>query len=340
MQPVASTHGAEPPHGGWPATFFIVCFRMRDTVLEALHGALAQTVPCEIIVSDDSSGDGTLAAVQTALQGYDGPHRVIVRGTPRNLGLCPHLQELASMASAPILFNSAGDDVSMPERVARTLAEFEAHPAARIVGSTTDDIDVEGRLIAARARGLPRSVDQDWLLRQGKMATILGATMAWRRELFDAFPPLAGRVEDNMLMLRGALLGECRCLPEPLIRYRRHDSNLGDWVFDRSERGPAGWARRQARVAEMYLQIADDQRRCVESRMDLPEDRRCKGMRLQALYRLEAEQRLVMLDQPRMRWIAPLWRGLNMRGLRRKSAERAIKLLLPRNAFGQHGRQA
>jgi len=340
MQPAASTHGAEPPAGGWPATVLIVCYRMRETVLEALHGALAQTVPCEIIVSDDSSGDGTLAAVQTALQGYAGPHRVIVRGTPRNLGLCPHLQELVAMASAPVVFNSAGDDVSMPARVARTLAEFAAHPAAMIVGSSTDDIDAEGHLIKANTRGLPRAVDQDWLLRQGKMATILGATMAWRRELFDTFPPLVGRVEDNMLMLRGALLGECRCLPEPLIRYRRHDSNLGDWVFDRSERGPAGWARRQSRVAEMYLQIADDQRRCVDARGDLPDDRRRKGMRLQALYRLEAEQRLVMLEQPRSHWIAPLWRGLHTPGLRRKSAERALKLLLPRKAFGQHGHQA
>lgn len=334
--PAATVHGADaPPPGGWAATFLVICYRMQDTVLEALDGALAQSVPCEIIVSDDSSGDDTLARVRQHLDGYAGPHRVIVRGTPDNLGLCPHMQGLAELASAPILFNSAGDDVSKPERVAKTLLEFAAHPQAQIVGSRTDDIDAQGRLIEAGVRGLPRVVDQHWLIRRGKLATILGATMALRRDLFLRFPPLKGRVEDNMLMLRGALVGECRCLPESLIRYRRHDSNLGDWVFDRSETGYEGWARRQRRVAEMYLEIADDQRRCIDARPDLPEERRRLGDRLQQLYRLEAEQRMVMIVRPRREWIAPLWRGLHTEGLRRKSAERALKLLLPRKRFGR-----
>lgn len=326
---------AHPPAGGWPATFLVLAYRMRTMLPAALHGALAQTVPCEIIISDDSSDDSGLEALRPLLQGYAGPHRVIVRSTARNLGLCAHMDELARLASAPILFNSAGDDVSKPERVASILAEFAAHPEAMIVGSSVDDVDAEGRLLKPANRGMPRRMDQDWLLAQGKMATILGASMAFRRTLFTGFPPLVGRVEDNMLMLRGALLGECRCLPQPLLDYRRHDNNLGDWVFDRSEAGYAGWKRRQLRVAEMYLQIADDQLRCIEARPDIAAERREKGGRLQALYRLEAEQRMVMIEQPRRAWLGPLWRGLGMPGLRRKSAERALKLLLPRRLFGR-----
>jgi hypothetical protein len=53
------------------------------------------------------------------------------------------------------------------------------------------------------------------------------------------------------------------------------------------------------------------------------------------MYELEAEMREVILEQPRRRWIAPLWRGLRHPGLRRKSAERALKLLLPRGVFGR-----
>ena len=336
MVAAAEHYGAaQAPDGGWPATFLVIAYRMRDTLPAAVAGAIAQTVPCEIIVSDDSSGDDAFALVRPMLQGYAGPHRVTLRSTTRNLGLCPHMQELAQMASAPILFNSAGDDVSKPQRVADVLAEFAARPAAQIVGSSVDDVDADGQLIKPATRGLPRRVDQDWLLAQGKMATILGASMALRRELFTGFPPLIGRVEDNMLMLRGALLGECRCIPQALIDYRRHDNNLGDWVFDRSEAGYEGWKRRQSRVAEMYLQIADDQLRCVEARPDIAAERRDKGMRLQALYRLEAEQRLAMIDRPRNEWLGPIWRGLNMPGLRRKSAERALKLFLPRGMFGR-----
>ena len=50
---------------------------------------------------------------------------------------------------------------------------------------------------------------------------------------------------------------------------------------------------------------------------------------------LSFEQRMAMIDRPRSQWLAPIWRGLNMPGLRRKSAERALKLLLPRGMFGR-----
>ena len=332
----ATEHGARvAPPGGWRATFLVVCYRMKDTVLEAVEGALAQTVACEIIVSDDSSCAETLPLVRDRLRDYAGPHRVIVRSTASNIGLCAHLNELAAIATAPVLFNSAGDDVSLPERVDTLLRVFDAEPDAQIVGSCVDDVDAQGRLIEAGVRGLPARVDQRWLINRGKLATILGASMAFRTTLLTDLPPLEGRVEDNMLMLRGALIGVCRCLPVSLIRYRRHDHNLGDWVFDRSERGYEGWKRRQLRVAEMYVEIADDQLRCIEARPDLPSHRRQAGQALQALYRLEALQRVTMIEQPRSRWIAPLMQGLKTRGLRRKSAERALKLLLPRKQFGR-----
>ena len=319
------------------ATILVIAYRMRAHIAEAIASALAQTVPCEILVSDDSSGDGTLEAAQEVVRDYAGPHRITVRSTPRNLGLCAHMDELAALATTDVLVILAGDDVAYPHRVAQLCAALDAHPQAQIVGSTVDDVDAQGALIAPRVRGLPERIDQDWLLRRGKLATVLGASMAFRRSLMTAFPPLQGRVEDNMLTLRGVLVGEVRCLPEPLLAYRRHDSNLGDWVFDRSEPGFAGWQRRQRRVLEMYREIAADQERCVHARPDLPADRRARGLALAALYRLEAEQRETLLDRPRRQWLAPLWRGLRMPGLRRKSAERALKLLLPRRWFGRMG---
>jgi hypothetical protein len=144
---------------------------------------------------------------------------------------------------------------------------------------------------------------------------------------------LAGVVEDNMLSLRAVLAGACLCLQEPLIGYRRHDNNLGDWVFDRSEAGYAGFERRHRRVLSMYRDIAADQERCVAARNDLPESRRLLALELAQMYRLEADMREAILDRPRREWIPYLWRGLRHPGLRRKSAERSIKLLLPRRWF-------
>lgn len=314
-------------------SLLLIAYRMAGTIAEALQSALAQTRPCEIIVSDDCSGDGTLAIVRAALGGYAGPHRVSVRSTARNLGLCAHLDELARIASGDVLVFCSGDDVAYPQRVERLAAAFATDPQAQLVGSAVDDIDADGHLLAARVRGLPARVDQRWFLRRGKLQTVLGASMAIRRELLTGMPPLQGLVEDNMLSLRAALLGHCLCLPDALLGYRRHADNLGSWVFDRSGSGYAGFERRHRRVLAMYRDIAADQQRCIAARPELPPQRLELGAELAAMYRLEADMREAILDQPRRHWIAPLWRGLRHPGLRRKSAERALKLLLPRRWF-------
>ena len=84
----------------------------------------------------------------------------------------------------------------------------------------------------------------------------------------------------------------------------------------------------------MYREIAADQRRCIEARPDLPEARRRMGEQLAEMYAIEADMREAVLDRPRSEWIGPLWRGLQHPGLRRKSLERAFKLVLPRRLFG------
>ncbi|HSR65502.1 MAG TPA: glycosyltransferase [Xanthomonadaceae bacterium] len=333
----APASAADIPARPRSVTVLVIAYRMRDTIAQAITSVAAQTMPCEVIVSDDSSGDGTLDAAQAAVDALpaEARARFRVRSTGSNVGLCEHLNELAAVATGDVLVFQAGDDIAYPDRVARLVREFELHDAAMVVGSCVDDIDGNGRLLAPRVRGLPEVVDQQWFLRRGKLQTILGASMAVRREVLASLPPLRGRVEDNMLSLRGALLGECRCIQQPLLGYRRHDHNLNDWMFDRSSRGYQTYERRNRRVLAMYRDIADDQQRCLEALPQMPARRRHLARQLADMYRLEAEMREVVLDQPRRNWLGPLARGLCHPGLRRKSAERALKLLLPRRWFGR-----
>ncbi len=316
-------------------TVLVIAYRMAKTIEAALRSALAQTLPCDILVSDDSSDDGSLDIAAAVLSDYHGPHRVRARSTARNLGLCAHLNELAAEASSDILVFASGDDISYPQRVQRIAETFAANPAAQLVGSGVDDIGVDDSILARSVRALPSRVDQRWFLHRGRLMTTVGASMGVRRELLTKFPPLAGVVEDNMLSLRAVLAGDCLCLQEPLIGYRRHADNLGDWVFDRSETGYAGFERRHRRVLSMYRDIAADQERCAAARQDLPAARRQLALELAQMYRLEADMREAILDRPRREWLPYLWRGLRHPGLRRKSAERAIKLLLPRRWFAR-----
>lgn len=311
-------------------SIFLLAYRMERTILSALEGALAQTVPCEILVSDDASGDRTydLAARRTAA--YAGPHRVIVRRNETNQGLCRHIDTLSKIATGDVFVFMAADDVSYPDRIRKLLDVFEAHPDAYAVGSAVDEIDGEGRLLRGGVWRLESPLDQLDLLHRGKFITLLGASMALRRELLCGLPPLQGLVEDTMLTLRASLLGRVYCVQQPLVQYRRHETNLGSWVYMR--KGPRKAARRQRyeRTIRMYREIADDHARCLAALPQLPAERRRIAERIVSMYRLEAEGREAILTLPKRRWLRPIARGLLHPGLRRKSFERAFKLVVPR----------
>ena len=50
------------------ATILVIAYKMEAMIGEAIRSALAQTIPCEIIVSDDCSPDDTLAAARKAVE--------------------------------------------------------------------------------------------------------------------------------------------------------------------------------------------------------------------------------------------------------------------------------
>ena len=58
------------------ATIAMLSFRDRAWVDEALDSVLAQTVPCQLLISNDASGDGTFQRLRERLQDYVGPHRI------------------------------------------------------------------------------------------------------------------------------------------------------------------------------------------------------------------------------------------------------------------------
>ena len=322
--------GTAPEAGAWRATVLLMTWRDERFVDEALVAAVAQTVPCEIIVSNDASDDGTHAKAEAFAATYRGPHRLVVRRNPRNLGVAAHVNAVAPLASAPVLVMMAGDDVAEPERVARQLAIFDAEPDVMAVGSAFAAIDAEGAPLPLRMRGLPPRFGIDEFVRAGRLIGLLGASLALRREVFHAFGPLRGPIEDNALSLRAALLGRCAWLDAPLLRYRQHAGSVSAGVFARGEAAAVAKRRRYERTIAFYRGTADDLEACLVAGVALPAATRRDAADVVRMYRLEADAREALLLRPRSGWIGPVLRGLRQRGLRRKSAERALKLLLPR----------
>ncbi|MGD9843471.1 MAG: glycosyltransferase [Steroidobacteraceae bacterium] len=316
------------------ASIFLLAYRMEKTILETLEGALAQTVPCEIIVSDDASDDRGFDLVVERVAQYTGRHRVVVRRNEANQGLCQHINTLAAMAEGDVFVFMAGDDVSHPHRVHDLLLAMETHPDIYAVGSTVDEIDQHGVVLRRGVWGIKSPMNQYQFLHCGKFATLLGASMAIRRELLIGLPPLQGTVEDTMLSLRASLFGPVYCLRESLLRYRRHENNLGNWVYS-IEGGRRGSRRRRyERTIRIYREIADDHERCLMALTQLVPEKRAMARRIVSMYRVEADAREAVLNQPKRAWLRHIYRGLMHPGLRRKAFERAFKLLVPRRWMG------
>jgi glycosyltransferase involved in cell wall biosynthesis len=317
-------------------TIAMIAYKATATIAAAIDGALAQTVPCEILISDDASPDETFAVAQAHLASRPshGEHEVIVRRNEVNQGVTGHLNTLLGMARGEIVVLMAGDDISRPERVATLLQAFDADAQTQVIGSAVNEIDLHDKPLRQGVRGMPDRFDLDHFIRAGRLVTLLGATIAFRRSLFDRFGALHGHAEDNVLTLRGALLGHGRCLPQALVVYRQSPDSLGQWLFARSDKDAGAMRRRYERTIVMYRTIANDLERAIAALPEAAPERVRSARSVVEMYRIEADAREAILDRPRSQWLAPICRGLKHPGMRRKSAERALKLLLPRRLFG------
>lgn len=320
------------------ATVLLLNYNTGARVGAAIAGALAQTVPCRIVVSDDASPDDSWLRIQQALDTGHGPHQVRAVRNPDNLGLGAHLSARMAEVDTDIVVQMAGDDVSYPHRVERLLAAFDADPRVMVAGSAYDKVDDAGAPLGPDRGRVPEAFDIRHFASAGRFTTLIGASMAWRREIFDRIGPLHAQVEDNALTMRGALLGRGVQLPERLLRYTAGAGNLSSWVFAKGDGSQEAFQRRYRRLLRMYRDVADDLdgaiARVVEEGAAIDPAVLRAARQVARMYRLEAEQREAILERPRREWIAPLWQGLSRPGLRRKSAERAVKLLLPRKWFG------
>lgn len=206
------------------ASILLIAYQQEKTVADAVAGALSQTYsPLEIILSDDASGDGTFAAMQAAVAGYSGPHRIVLNHNPQNLGIGAHLSHLVSLSKGEMLFVAAGDDVSLPQRCERVMQAWRtSEQRLDLIAAALIDVDEAGKMgavITPSDLGTYHNAS-DWLARP---PFVVGAAQAWTRRVFERFGTLPQGVvaEDLVMVLRAVMSGGAVTLAEPLVRYRR-----------------------------------------------------------------------------------------------------------------------
>jgi glycosyltransferase involved in cell wall biosynthesis len=206
------------------ATLALLAFNQERFIDAAISSAVNQECePIRVVLSDDASTDGTFARMELARQRYSGRHELLVRRSSRNLGIAGHINEIADLCSGQLIVMMAGDDISLPLRVHRTLETWD-----RSAG-TLDLIacDVYDMLETGEDAGI---LEVDLLQKWTGITTwtqgrpyVIGASHAFTHRLWERFGPFQADLaeEDQVNTLRAICAGGARTIEEPLVRYRR-----------------------------------------------------------------------------------------------------------------------
>lgn len=181
-------------------------------VERAIDSALAQSVPCEVIVIDDGSTDDTqqrLARYGDRIRNIHQANRGLAAS--RNLGI--------SLAKADLIAFLDADDEWLPEKLARQVAAFEAHPEIALVAANAENIDETGKSL-----GRGRAALKGHVLKQLLRANVVVvSSVVIRREVAaeieGPFLQDFSSCEDWILWLRVAARHPIVVLPDVLVRY-------------------------------------------------------------------------------------------------------------------------
>lgn len=230
------------------ATLVVLFYKHENFVEDTVAGALGQTYPnLEIIFSDDKSPDGTFEVLKKAVEGYRGPHKVILNRNEKNMGLVPHVNKLLfELAHGEFIFLNGGDDVSLPGRVSAQMEYFQADPSVMAVTGSYIIIDKEGKQTGEgrlEKDSLLRLDDRKYL--QSDTFMTGGVALAIRKTVLDRFGMLGDcQTEDSVLRFRAMLLGPTLRSAQVLLKYRIHGENISQDIRHFSTRKIAAQYRK------------------------------------------------------------------------------------------------
>ena len=194
-------------------------------VREAVESILAQTfTDFELIIINDGSTDGS-GVILRELAARD--TRIVLIERP-NDGLVSALNEGIGRARAGLIARMDADDVAMPERFALQHARMVQETELAVLGSFFNIIDRDGAVIRLYDN-LPLTPAAAMRFVKHGCPVPHSAVMMRRDAVLKAsgYRKAFSHAEDYDLWLRMSDLGQAIAnLPQPLLNYREHGSNV------------------------------------------------------------------------------------------------------------------
>lgn len=232
-------------------SFILLAYNQERYIREAVEGAFSQTYsPLEIILSDDCSTDRTFEIMQEMVINYNGNHKIILNRNKNNLGILGNVNKCIELAHGNVIITSGGDDISLKNRVEFMMnTKFFLESNVYAAFSDAEIIDDQNNILS------PFYFDRtniniyqsnyhltrwdkkvNWIfsqhpffkpMKQDYISGIIGATAAYKRDIFDLFGHFEGHsgAEDEILWFRSQLIGGIYFVPYVLVKYRHHDDS-------------------------------------------------------------------------------------------------------------------
>ena len=216
------------------ATLYLFTYNHDDFIDAAFTSALEQTYePLQIVVWDNHSTTRNFEIIQDLANDYRGPHELLLHRSDHNY--FPGLESLnlaSRLWSGQYIVVLSGDDYCTPNRVQRIVEEYQ-RTGAMVMSSAATIIDHDGNIIGSQDRVVENDKFEAFsdamdFARAGGCAACAGSGLAFHRQVFTKFGPLriGPRNMDQIIPFRGAVLGGCHYIQEPLVYRRVHDGNV------------------------------------------------------------------------------------------------------------------
>lgn len=214
-------------------TCILFAYNQEKYIEEAVKSILNQDYSnLEIILSDDCSPDKTYRKICNIVENQSTNHKVSINQNQKNLGLTAHFNKLVEQANGDIIVVAAGDDISLNDRVTKTVELFSKYPTVSFVSFNDIVIDDKG---TERAKGQRVTYEgtklfnlEDFINKES--IPFSGASRAFRKEVYNTFGALNEEcpTEDTPYIIRGLMLGSTAISSDIAIKYRKHQNNLSN----------------------------------------------------------------------------------------------------------------
>lgn len=205
----------------------MACHNSSRFLAEAVASVLSQTLgDFELIVVDDASTDQTLE-VANRFRAHD--RRISVLSLPERSGPAAARNAGIRVARGAWLGILDSDDIAVPTRFEEQIRVAENHDELVMIGTDSLSIDDASHELKANSyptthRGLVRRLE-----RMGALPP--HSSLIYKRQIvsqLSAFNPRYAQSEDYDLWLRLSEAGNLASVDKPLVKIRKHASNMSD----------------------------------------------------------------------------------------------------------------